>query len=426
MLIFAAVSLLLFLVIGVPVSFAIGLSGVLALMFCSDVPILMAVQQMVRGMNSFPMMAGPFFILAGEILGGARLSERIINFARSLVSWARGGLGYVCVVANMIFAGISGSGAATMSAIGSLTVPELDKAGYERPFVAALIAGSGSLGPIIPPSVNMIVYGSLTGYSIGKLFIGGLGPGILIGLFLMVFCYFYARKKNIDPPAARFDWRALWKSFKDAFFALVTPLIIIGGVITGIFTATEAGIIACLYGLICGFFFYKTLTIKDMVPIFRRAISSSAMLIVLMGIANIYSYIFAKEAVGDSIKEFLLGVSSDPTVIVLLVIGIMLVIGCFMETVAAMVVILPVIYPIVMSLGVDPLVFGVLFSISTVVGGLTPPVGLYLFLSMNMTKAPFKSVIRYMYPVVGIVLLVMILILIFPAIATFMPDLLMG
>lgn len=423
MLAIAAITLLIFLVVGVPVSFAVGLSGILAIIFGSDIPVLMAVQQMVRGMNSFPMMAGPFFILAGEILGGAKLSERIILFARSLLSWLRGGLGYVCVLANMIFAGISGSGAATMSAIGSLTIPELDKAGYERPFVAALIAGSGSLGPIIPPSVNMIVYGSLTGFSIGKLFIGGLVPGILIGLLLMIWCYFYTRKKNIDPPSNDFNLKELWKRFCDAFFALIIPFIIIGGVTTGAFTATEAGIVACLYGLICGFFIYRTLTLQDLVPIFRRAVSSSAMLIVLMGIANIYSYIFAREGVGDAIKEFLMGVSTNPTVIVLLVIGIMLIIGCFMETVAAMVVILPVIYPVITGLGVDPLLFGVLFSVSTVVGGLTPPVGLYLFLSMNMTRAPFKSVIRYMYPVVGIVLFVMILMMIFPPIVTFLPNL---
>ncbi len=192
MLSIAIVSLLIFLALGVPVCFAIGLGGLLAILFGGNLPGFMAVQQMIRGMNSFALMAGPLFILAGEIMGAANLSKLILDFCRSLISWTKGGLGMVSVMANMIFAGISGSGAATMSAVGSLTVPELKKAGYHRSFIASLIAGSGALGPIIPPSTNMIVYASLTGFSTGKLFIGGIVPGIIIGLCLMLMCYWYA------------------------------------------------------------------------------------------------------------------------------------------------------------------------------------------------------------------------------------------
>lgn len=425
MIIIAVIALLVFLVVGVPVSFAIGLSGLLAIIFGSDVPAFMAVQQSVRGMNSFSLMAGPLFILAGEILGGAQLSKRILDFCRACISQLRGGMGMVSVLANMIFAGISGSGAATMSAVGSLTVPELKKAGYHRSFIAALIAGSGSLGPIIPPSTNMIVFASLTGFSVGKLFMGGIVPGILIGFCLMVMCYLYARKHNVDNGTGAFSIRSVWAAFKNAFFALIMPLIIIGGVISGIFTATEAGIVACLYGLICGFFIYRTLKISDLPGIFKRAASSSAMLMMLMGISSIYSYIFARENLAVVIQDFMLSVSTNPTVVVLIIIVIMLIIGCFMETLAATAVILPIVYPIVISLGVDPLMFGVLFSIATVVGGLTPPVGLYLFISMNIAEANFKEAIRYTAPVVLIVLAVMLLILIFPPIATFVPNLIM-
>lgn len=425
MLLIAIVLLLVFLVMGVPVSFAIGLSGLMGLVIGGDVPGLMAVQQMVRGLNSFSMMAGPLFILAGEILGGAKLSDKILKFSRSTVSWMVGGMGSVTVVSNMIFAGISGSGAATMSSVGTITIPELKKAGYKRSFIAALTAGAGSLGPIIPPSINMIVFASLTGFSIGKLFIGGLVPGIIIGICLIVMCNIYARKHNIDQGTGRFSFSEAWAAFKEAFFALITPLIIIGGVVTGVFTATESGIIACLYGLFCGFFIYKTLKLKDIVPIFKRATSSSAMLLMIMGIANIYAYIFARENVGDLISKILLSTSDNPMVIVLIILGIMLIIGCFMETIAAMVVILPVIYPIVMGLGVDPISFGVVFSMATVVGGLTPPVGLYLFLSMSLTGAPFREAIRYTLPVVLIVVFVMLLILFVPAIVTFLPNLLM-
>lgn len=421
----AVISLLIMLVIGVPVCFAIGLSGLLAIMLGSDIPAFMAVQQSVRGMNNFSLMAAPLFILAGEILGGANLSKKILDFCRACISSLKGGLGMVSVLANMIFAGISGSGAATMSAVGSLTVPELKKSGYDRSFIAALIAGSGSLGPIIPPSTNMIVFAALTGFSVGKLFMGGLIPGILIGLCLMVMCHIYAKKHNVDQGTGKFELHALWVAFKDAFFALITPFIIIGGVISGIFTATESGIIACLYGLICGFFIYRTLKLRDLPGIFKRATESSAMVMMLMGISNIYSYIFARENLAAVIKNFMLSVSTDPTIVVLVIIGIMLVIGCFMETLAATAVILPIVYPIITSLGVDPLMFGVLFSIATVVGGLTPPVGLYLFISMDIAKANFKEAIRYTAPVVSIVLAVMVLILIFPPIATWLPNLIM-
>ena len=400
----AIITLLIFLVLGVPVSFAIGLSGLLAIVMGSDVPSFMAVQQAIRGMNSFSLMAGPLFILAGEILGAAKLSKRILDFCRACISQLRGGLGMVSVMANMIFAGISGSGAATMSAVSTLTVPELKKAGYDRAFIASMI----------------------TGFSVGKLFMGGIIPGLLIGFALMGMCYWYARKYNVDAGTSTLDLHVVWKSFKDAFFALITPIIIIAGVVSGIFTATESGIIACLYALICGLFIYRTLKLKDLLGIFKRATSSSAMLMMIMGISNIYSYIFARENLADTIKTFMLSVSTNPTVVVLIIIGIMLVIGCFMETLAATAVILPIVYPLVMSLGVDPLMFGVLFSIATVVGALTPPVGLYLFLSMSIAEAPFKEAIRYTVPVVLIILAVMVLMLIWPPLVTFVPHLLMG
>lgn len=426
MLTIAIIGLLVFLALGVPVSFAIGLGGLLAILFGSNLPGFMAVQQMIRGMNSFALMAGPLFILAGEIMGAANLSKLILDFCRSVISWTKGGLGMVSVMANMIFAGISGSGAATMSAIGSLTVPELKKSGYHRSFVASLIAGSGALGPIIPPSTNMIVYASLTGFSTGKLFIGGIVPGIIIGLCLMGMCYWYASKYKVDLGTGTFDIRLVWKTFKKAFFALIMPFIIIGGVTSGFFTATESGIIACLYGLVCGFFIYRTLQLRDLYTIFKRATASSAMLMMLMGMANIYSYIFARENLAGYIKDLMTSISTNPTVVVLIIIAIMLVIGCFMETLAATAVILPIVYPIITNLGVDPLMFAVLYSIATVVGALTPPVGLYLFMSMNIAEATFQEAIRYSAPVILIILATMGLIMIFPQLVTFLPNLLMG
>lgn len=422
----AVVFLLIFIVLGVPVAFAIGFSGFLALVVGGDVPAFMAVQQMVKGINSFPLMACPLFILAGEIMGGARLSDRIIDFARELVSWMKGGVGCVCVVANMIFSAITGSGAAAISAVGGLTAPELKKIGYKPGFVAALIAGAGALGPIIPPSMNMIVYGSITGDSVGKLFVGGIMPGLIIGICLMILCFLYSRKYNIDGGSGVFSIPRLWKAFKDSFFAMLTPLIIIGGVIGGIFTATEAGVVACVYGLLCGLFIYRTIKFKDLFSIFRKATESSCMVMMIMGIATIYSYIFAVENVGSVVRDFLLGITTDPTIMMILIACLMLVVGMFMETLAAMSVLLPLLYPVVMSLGCDPIQFGVMFTISTVMGGLSPPVGVYLFQSMGIADASFKEVVPYMLIVVLIVLATMFSIIFIPGIATFLPNVLMG
>lgn len=423
MLLIAALLLLFFMALGVPVAFAIGLSGLAAISFTSDIPLLMVVQQMVRGINSFPLMACPLFILAGEIMGAAKLSERIVEFSSTLVSWVKGGVGIIAVVANMIFAAITGSGAASISAIGSLMVPELKKAGYKPGFTAALIAGGGSLGPIIPPSLNMVIFGSITGASVGKLFLGGMIPGLIIGGFMMILCFIYSTKHKIDEGTGTFSITETWKSFKYSIFALITPVIIIGGVISGVFTATEAGITASVYGLICGLFIYKTITLKDLVPIFRKATESSAMIMMIMGIATIYSYIFSVENIAIVVRDFMLSISTDPTIIMLMILGVMVIVGMFMETLAAMAVLLPVVFPVIMELGIDPIQFGVMFVISTVLGGLTPPVGVYLFLSMDIAKASFTETAGPIALMALCVLLTAVLIIFIPQIATFIPGL---
>lgn len=421
----AVLFLLLFMCLGVPVAFAIGFSGVLALLLGSNIPLFTAVQMMVKGINSWSLMACPLFILAGGIMGEAKLSDRIVSFCGELVSWMRGGIGCVCVIANMIFAALTGSGAASISAIGGLVTPELKKAGYKPGFIAALIAGAGALGPIIPPSMNMIVFGSITGVSTGKLFVGGVIPGLIIGAFLIGMTVFAARKWNVDSGTGDFSLRRLWNSFKGAIWALITPAIIIGGILGGVFTATEAGVVACIYGLICGLFIYRTVRIKDLPRMFRSATESTCMVMMIMGIAGVYSYIFAVENVGNTVANWLLGITTNKYVIQLLILAVMTLVGMFMETVAAMTVLLPVLFPVAMSVGVDPIAFGVWYSISTVLGGLTPPVGVYLFQSMGIVPAKFKEVVPFMIPVAVLVIVCMILIIFVPGVASWLPNLAM-
>lgn len=419
------VSLIVMIILGVPICFAIGLSGFLGIWFGSNLDIFIVVQRFISGVNSFSLMAVPLFILGGAIMDKAGISKRIVGFSSSLFSWLRGGLSICCVAANMIFAGISGSGAAAVSAIGGITAPAMKEKGYKPGFVAALIGGAGSLGPVIPPSVDMIVFASITGLSVGRMFMGGILPGLVIGLLLMAFCFIYAKANNIDY-GGKFSLRAVLVSLKDAIWGLIMPFIVIGGVIAGIFTATEAGVIACIYGLIVGAFVYKELKWKDIIPLFKKATENTCQVMMVIGASSIYGYIFSMANVGDIICNAILSLTGSTTMIMLLTAGFMIFVGCFMESLAAMPIILPIIYPLLESMGANMTQFGVMFCLCTVLGGLTPPVGIYLFLSMTIAKAKIQEVIPYLLIVVGIIAAVILTAAFVPGLTSFLPNLLMG
>lgn len=419
------IALIVCLLFGIPIAFSIGIAGTVGFYFGSDLPMFMIVKQFFEGINSFSYMAIPLFILAGAIMGKGGISKRIVNFASALLSWLRGGTAITSVGASMIFASVSGSGAATISAIGGITVPEMLKRGYDRGFVAAMSAGGGSLGPIIPPSVDMIVFGCITGLSINRMFMGGIIPGLMVGLALMLYCYIYARRHNIDYDG-KFRKSVVWKAFKESIWALLMPIIIIGGVMGGIFTATEAGAVACVYGLIVSVFVYKSMSFKDFINVLRSSTVNVAMVMLIIGMSSIFSYILGFENVGQSIVDWMLSITTNPTGLFFLVIAFMVIIGCFMESLAALPIILPIIYPMFIAMGVNLNQLGVVFALSTVLGGLTPPVGIYLFLSMNLTGSGMKkTVFPHMLIVIGIILAVIILCILLP-IPQFLPDLLYG
>lgn len=419
-------ALIVLLLLGVPICYAIGFAGVLGLYFGTDMPLLMIVQRFFAGLNSFSLMAVPLFILAGAIMAKGGISRRIVNFAGACLSWLPGGIGCTCVGANMIFAGISGSGAAAVSAVGSITAPEMLKRGYSHGFTAALIGGGGSLGPVIPPSVDMIVFASITGMSVGRMFLGGILPGVMIGIMLMIYCFIYAKKTRIDY-GGKFVLINVWTTLKDAIWALIMPLIIIGGVISGIFTATEAGGIACVYGLIVSVFVYREITLRELIVVFRTATVNMCQVMMIIGMSNIFSYILGLANVGDSIVDFMLGISENPLALMIMVEILMIIIGCFMESLAAMPIILPIVYPMFAAMGVNLTQFGVVFCLATVLGGLTPPVGIYLFLSMTIAKAKMaETVVPHLLIVIGIILTVITLCLFFPIIPSLIPNILMG
>ena len=413
---------IILMVIGTPIAFAMGLSGLIGVLTCSDISASVLVQQICGDLNSFSLMACPFFLLAGELMSAGGLTKKIIDFCSALLGWIKGGLSIVTVGACMIFAGISGSGAADTSAVGSMVVPAMREKGYEDGFTASLLATAGALGPIIPPSMNMIIYSSITGDSVGKLFMGGYIPGFLIGIALMFMGVRYAKKKNISDKVG-FNLRRLGRTFIGALGAIICPAIILGGILTGIFTATEAGIVACLYAVFCGTVIYRKLTWKKFWEAVYEACKTTGMVMMLLSTAAIYGYMFARAQVGNQLLDWLLSHNLSNISFMLIIMVFSLILGCFMDMLAVMMVIMPVLYPIVLQLGIDPIQFGVMFCIASVVGAVTPPVGSYLFIAMGIADTTMTKMIRYVVPMVMITAIVMALIIFIPEVATFIPSL---
>ena len=416
---------ILLMVIGTPIAFAMGLSGVIGIVSSSKIGVSVLCQQICGDLNSFSLMACPFFLLAGELMSKGGLTDKIVNFCNSLLGWIRGGTAITTVGACMVFAGISGSGAADTSAVGSLVLPSMREKGYEDAFTASLLATAGALGPIIPPSMNMIIYSSITGDSVGKLFMGGYIPGFIIGIALMIVAIRYTKKKNINDKI-KFDAKRLLHTFIGAFGAIICPVIILGGILSGIFTATEAGIVACVYAVICGKLFYRRLTWKPFWDAVYEACKTTGMVMMLLSTAAIYGYIFARAQVGTHLINWLMSHNLSNIAFMMIIMLFSLFLGCFMDMLAAMMVIMPVLYPVICTLGIDPIQFGVMFCIASVVGAVTPPVGSYLFIAMGICDTTMTKMIKYVIPMVLIVALVMALIIVFPPTATFLPNVFYG
>jgi C4-dicarboxylate transporter DctM subunit len=427
MLLIACVSLLALLLFGVPITFSLMGAGYLAVLLGDgNLQMYMNCRGFISGVNSFTLMAIPFFMISGAIMNQGGLSRRIIDFCASLFSWLRGGVGIVCIAANMVFGAVSGSGTAAVAAIGSITAPDMRKIGYPKEFTGALIAGAASTAPIIPPSNVMIIFASITGLSITRMFLAGYTPGFAIGLILMVICHFYARKHGIDY-GGKFTLKGVWVALKNSFWAMIMPLIIIVGITCGICTPTEAGALACVYGLVVGLFIYKDLNFKKIMNVLFSAAEGTGQVLSLYAASTVFGYIFTVEGVGPAFRDWLMAVSSGSSlVIMLLIAGFVLIIGCFMEPVAVMPVILPLVYPLLASLGCDMVQFGLVFSICTIIGGLTPPVGSYLFVTVTVVKASVTKLVPWMMVMILVDVIVVLLVAIFPGFCTWLPNLLLG
>jgi len=420
---FALVStLVICFLINVPIGFALGMAALASLIASGTMPISMIPQRMVAGANSFPLLAIPFFMLAGAIMERGGVSRRIVNLASALVGHISGGLAAVSIVACTFFAAISGSTPATAAAVGTLTIPEMEKRGYDRSYASAVVASASCLGVIIPPSITMVIFGIVANVSVGQLLIGGIIPGLFLSLILI--CVNYLRSKQLGyPTEEKRNWKQRWRTFTDAIWGLMMPIIILGGIMSGVFTPTESAAIAVVYGLLVSFFIYKELSLKDLVPIFYRASLNSAMIMLLIAAASPFGWVMTIEQVPQMASSAILGLSDNMYIIYLLMLIIYLILGTFMETAAIILLVVPIFAPIAENLGIDMVHFGVVTVIALAIGMATPPVGIALFATCGISNITIGQITKKVVPFLIALIAGLIVLAYIPILSTFLPNL---
>ncbi len=402
-------SLLFLFVINTPIAISIGMASILAILIKGDFPLMMVVQRMFGGIDSFHLMAVPLFMFVGVIMEAGGISRRIVDFANALVGWLPGGLAAVAIVSAMFFAGISGSAAADTAAVGAILIPAMKNSGYESDFAAAVQASGGSIGVIIPPSIPMIIFGFLTGVSIGQLFAGGILPGVLIGTTLVGVSTYISWKKGYAA-TTRFSMTQVWYNFKRAILALGTPVIILGGILFGIFTATESAAVALVYALFIGMFVYKKIKVKDLVRLFKDGAITSSIVMFIIATASIFSWIAAIEDIPASLAGSLLGMTQNPVMLLLIINLILLIAGTFVETTAALILLVPMITAMVSTLGIDMVQLGVIVVTNLAIGMLTPPMGICLIVSGSISGDSLVAISRRIMPFLALLLIDLLII----------------
>ena len=424
------VVLILLFSVGVPIAIALGMTSVV-FMQSSGIPLQALVQRMFAGLDSFPLAAIPFFVLAGAVMEAGGISGRLINFAQALVGRARGGLGLVTVISAMFFAAISGSSAATTAAIGSILIPAMAVRGYPRPFATAVQASSGELGVIIPPSIPMIIFALTAGVpvSIGDLFMAGVVPGLLIGGSLMLTVYIISRARGyglgsgtgragLEEPPAKME------AFRAAALPLLMPLIILGGIYGGIFTPTEAAIVAVFYSLLLGLFVYRTLTAANLMAALRSSLLSTVAILLIISTASVFGWVLTANRIPDMVAQGFIALSDNPYVFLLLVNLLLLIVGMFLETGAAIIILAPILTPVALKLGIDPIHFGIIMIVNLAVGMTTPPVGVNLFVACQVAGLRIEQILKSMLPFYGVLLLDIVIITYLPQLSLWLPALL--
>ncbi|TDX79554.1 tripartite ATP-independent transporter DctM subunit [Neorhizobium sp. R1-B] len=409
---------------GMPVGFTLIVAS-LAFMLYDGQGLNFAAQRMVAGLNSFPLLAIPFFILTAQLMNTSGVTDRIFGFAKALVGHVAGGLAHVNILASLMFSGMSGSAVADAAGLGQLEIRAMRNAGYDQRFAGSITAASAIIGPLVPPSIPLVVYGVIANTSIGGLFLGGIVPGLMCTAALMIMVYILARLRNY-PREQKATVRQMGRSFLSAIVPLMTPIIIIGGIFVGIFSPTEAAVVAAIYALFLGTVVYRELTWSKLVVVLRETVNHTAAVGLLMMGVSLFGYVIARHQVPQQVAAFFLDFSDSPLTFLIIVNLMLLALGTFIEALAILLLIVPVLVPAAVSYGIDPVHFGVLVVMNLMIGILTPPMGVALFVVSKVANIPFGSLAVGIIPFLIPLLVVLALITFFPALVTFVPSLVMG
>lgn len=408
------VVLIILLAIGVPIFISLGLSSLLLWIIEYDsVDFIMIFQKMFTGMDNFTLMAIPFFMLAGELMNTGGLSKRLVGFAQKTLGWVHGGLGFTTVLASMFIAAILGSASASAAMIGMVMIPEMVARGYKKDYAAALVASAGAIGPIIPPSIPLIIYGVIAQQSITKLFAAGYIPGILMGVLFMAYNYFHAKKYNY-PAEPKPTAKEFGISFYRAFLTLLLPVIIMGGILGGIFTPTEAGVVAVAYAFFIGVIIYREIKPSDIPGIFLRAAKSSAMILMVMAVASYLSWILTMQRIPQMVSSMIAQQSAGAVTFLIVVNILMIILGMFLDAVSALTITTPVLLPAALALGVNPVLFGVMLAVNLSIGVLTPPVGLNLYVTAGIAKIGLVTLSRAVIPFILLIIVILLVMILVP------------
>lgn len=424
MLLATAIVFVVLLLLGVPIGFVLGLAGFFALAQMGSPALLnMVPQRFFAGLDMFTLMGMPFFILAGEIMNLTGITRRLVGFANVLVGHLRGGLAHANILASVFFAGMTGAAVSDTAAIGTMLIPAMVEDGYDLDFSAAVTASSSIIGPTIPPSNMMVIYGSITGVSIAGLFAAGFMPGILIAVMLMIFAGIISAKRGYPKKERMASLKEIWVSFKEAFLALLMPVIILGGILSGLFTPTEAASVAVVYAALVGFFVFRSLKLSDIPRLLEKAAKTTGIVFLIIAAASILSWVLTKERVPEMIAASFMSITQTKNGILLLILILMLIVGMFMDIAAALIILGPILHPLAVRMGVHPLHFGIVMVLSLNIALMTPPVGACLFVACGISKLTLEQLSKAILPFIIAEVIVLFIITYSPAIALLIPRL---
>jgi C4-dicarboxylate transporter DctM subunit len=415
--------LFVFFLLGMPITFSLGVVSLLGLIL-TKVPLLLVVQRLWTAVDTFSLVAVPLFILAGDLMSRGGISRRLVDFAQALVGHFTSGLAMVAVVACMFFAAVSGSAIADAAAIGGILIPTMIANRYHPPFTASLVAAAGTIGPIIPPSIPMVLYGAMTNTSIAMLFAGGFLPGILMGAGLMAYSYYVGKQRGYRGREKRAGLREIARGFVNALLAMLMPIIIIGGIISGVFTPTESGVVAVVYALLLGKFVYRELTWPDVTRLCYECGLLSGKILFILGTASIFSWLLTVEGIPQQVTAYLAGLNAGWILMLLLINLILLFVGTFIDTISALVIFTPLLLPLAMSVGVDPIHFGIILAVNLTIGMITPPVGVVLFVTTAIAKLTIREMMWDLTPMIGVLIVALAITTYWPAMVMWIPNLL--